>query len=696
LFGAVALAGCGGGDTTPTTNDLSTIPNMQDMTTPPPPPADMTTPPPPADMTPPPPSSKRVIVFVWDGLRPDSITQADTPNLLALKTAGVDFKDNHSTYPTFTMMNAAAFATGSFPGTTGFYGNTLWQQGPTGNNSAGTPADFQDPIFTEDYAILQDLDAYYNNQLLLVGTLFQAAQAAGLKTAAVGKSGPAFLQDYKKGGWILDEKTVFPISLVQEIQAAGDPLPATTPFAYAQGMVHLGSVNGTPTSQLAKVTLADKITSDPTDSTGAPTSPPNYYMMQMYIKYILPKLPDLTLIWFRTPDSPEHNYGPGSPNYHDALRAQDALLGQLQAALTSQGVAPYTDIIIVSDHGHSSVSGPVSLFPLRPIKAGAPDLTTTDNTNGWSVSGDVRLADLMSQYNTANPGSFGAIYDGSGCMLVPVASGIKADGTSVYPTLTDATGTVCGKAGTKYTTASFTVQAVLPAKAVVIATNGGSDYIYIPDHDTTTFANVVKFLQIREEVGAIFVNDTQYPTLPDGTIGMSKVKLYSNAARTPDVIFSYNYDETQVVAGVPGIEFESMSLASNRGMHGSFGPTDVHNTLVAAGPEFKAGFSDTLPSGNVDVAPTVAKILGLTLTKADGRSLDEALTGGAAIADYTSTPGSIASTSATGLTFAVPTDPTGGTTDAGKTAYSSSVTTKVLTKGTSTWTYFDFAKAVRQ
>src|SRR5581483_3017725 len=140
-----------------------------------------------ADMTTPP--SHRVIIFVWDGLRPDSITQTDTPNLYALKTGGVDFSDNHSTYPTFTMMNAAAFATGSFPGTTGFYGNTLWQQGPTGNTSAGTPADFVDPIFTEDYGILQDLDAYYNNQLLLVGTLFQAAQGAGLTTAAVGKSG---------------------------------------------------------------------------------------------------------------------------------------------------------------------------------------------------------------------------------------------------------------------------------------------------------------------------------------------------------------------------------------------------------------------------------------------------------------------------------------------------------------------------
>src|SRR5262249_17969966 len=163
--------------------------------------------------------------------------------------------------------------------------------------------------------------------------------------------------------------------------------------------------------------------------------------------------------------------------------------------------------------------------------------------------------------------------DGSGCLNVPFMSGIKADGTPVYKTSNDAS---CGNKD--YTTGSFAVPAgPLAAKSVVIATNGGSDYIYIPDHDATTFQNLVTALQTREEVGAIFVNDTQY-TVPNGTVGMSKVKLYSNAARTPDIIFSYMWDDTQVVAGLPGIEFESMAAGSNRGMHGSFSPVDVHNT----------------------------------------------------------------------------------------------------------------------
>jgi predicted AlkP superfamily pyrophosphatase or phosphodiesterase len=68
---------------------------------------------------------QRTIITVWDGLRPDAVNPVDTPNLYALGQQGVQFVDNHATYPTFTMMNGSSFATGSFPKTSGFYGNTF-------------------------------------------------------------------------------------------------------------------------------------------------------------------------------------------------------------------------------------------------------------------------------------------------------------------------------------------------------------------------------------------------------------------------------------------------------------------------------------------------------------------------------------------------------------------------------------------
>jgi hypothetical protein len=62
-------------------------------------------------------------------------------------------------------------------------------------------------------------------------------------------------------------------------------------------------------------------------------------------------------------------------------------------------------------------------------------------------------------------------------------------------------------------------------------------------------------------------------------------------------------------------------------MHGSFSPRDVHNVLIAYGPHFKVGFADRLPSGNVDVAPTVAALLALPFKAAAGRVLNEAFAG---------------------------------------------------------------------
>ncbi|MDB6166902.1 MAG: hypothetical protein JWQ83_2042, partial [Lacunisphaera sp.] len=49
---------------------------------------------------------------------------------------------------------------------------------------------------------------------------------------------------------------------------------------------------------------------------------------------------------------------------------------------------------------------------------------------------------------------------------------------------------------------------------------------------------------------------------------------------------------------------------------------------VAAGPDFRRGVTNTLPSANTDLAPTVLWLLGLPdeAKKMDGRVLGEALT----------------------------------------------------------------------
>ena len=621
--------------------------------------------------------AKRVILFVWDGMRPDSITEIDTPNLAKLKRDGTFFSDNHSSYPTFTMMNAAAFATGSFSGKSGFYGNSLWRPGAPARSSGGEPIDMNNPVFTEDYGVLKQLDANQDNHLLLVQTLLQTAQKAGLVTAAVGKSGPAFMQDYKTGGYVIDEKAAFPLAFAKELQAAHIALPETAPYAYRDGELKLSDDNGDPTFQLPIQHLDDRITPNPDDGHGAPPSKANQYLMSVFLDYILPKKqPTVSVVWLRNPDSTEHPYGVGSPNYHLALKAQDELLGNLEARLAELGLDKDTDLIIVSDHGHSNVSGPLDIFPLRKVENGK--MGEVDNTHGYSVSGDIRLADELSKAGIR-------AYDGGGCGFDPVMSGILADGKRLNPDKTSTNSDCKGP----YTSPNYQLlHPFLPRESFVVIANGGSDYLYQPEHDPDRVLKAVRFLQSHEEFGAIFVDD-RYGDIP-GTLPLSMVRLENVEGRNPDIVVGYTFDEQAVIQGMPGIEFEGVSTFISHGMHGSFSPIDVHNTLLAHGPDFNMRFVDQLPSGNVDVAPTIAHILGLTMPQADGRLLLEALDA-SKTESCSITPRPISPHQpATGLTVQSPVGK-----DTGKTTYTFDLQIKEARCGANAYTYFDWARAKR-
>jgi len=581
----------------------------------------------PTQAEPPKPEKRRVIVMVWDGLRPDSIDPALTPELARLRDArGVNFKQHHSVYPTFTMMNAAALATGARSFRHGFYGNIQYQPGAAGKNARGAAIDFSQPVFTEDHAVLQSLDAFYRAQgsaLLRVHSLFEAAQAAGLSTAALGKGGAAFLQDYRAGDAIVDENVVLPRSLALSLQAAGIPLPKNSAnHAYAEGPVPLTADNGDPTAptEPVVVTLADGETPDPRAQTGSAHNERNAYFMRVLIDYILPQRdPVLTLIWLRNPDATQHSYGPGTPNVRDALAHQDKLLGELLRALERLGRASSTDLLVVSDHGHSSVAGDPQLFPQRALEGAADGhgKVGARQSPGYHVSGDVRSADVLQR------AGFAHVYDGHGCVYDPVLGGIRPDGKPVYEPQRDAS---CEEGG-RSTPSHRVPPSPLPADAIVIAANGGSEYFYVPSGDGALVQRLVTALQERSAYGALFVRE-RFGNIP-GTMPLTRIGLEgpgSMSPPTPDVVASFSWDERATSAAAldaPGTE-HSTPLGL-RGMHGSFSPTDVHNTLIAAGPSFRAGFADDYPSSNLDVAPTVAALLGLKLPDAEGRVLAEAL-----------------------------------------------------------------------
>jgi hypothetical protein len=176
---------------------------------------------------------------------------------------------------------------------------------------------------------------------------------------------------------------------------------------------------------------------------------------------------------------------------------------------------------------------------------------------------------------------------------------------------------------------------------------------------------------------------------------MSLIKTEATVAgRAPDIIVSFAYDENVSVAGHPGISYASS--INRRGDHGSFSPTDTHISLMAHGPSFKAGLYDPLPTANVDIAPTIARILALNMPDIQGRVLEEALKNGPRVTEYTVTARTHASSKKTGLAMKLPTDLDGRAVDPNLTTYAVELRTKILTRDGASHTYFDQARAIRE
>jgi arylsulfatase A-like enzyme len=628
----------------------------------------------------------RVLLVVWDGLRPDMINGDDTPNLAALRTRGVDFSDHHSTYPTLTMINASSFATGTYPGTHGFYGNWIWLPQAHGRDSADRVVDFQQPVFTEDYSVLQAVDAVERGRLFSVPTLFEVAARAGLSVAVIGKGGPTYLQNRRGTTPLLDDRTAEPLSFAQALASASLPLPRLWRNAYPAEPRPQPDPPDDPTATSRPGVMKDGVTSDPTLPDTGPFVGVNAYHAKVLNEYVLPTLqPRLAMLWLRNPDSTEHAFGPGSVAVRQALRANDALLGSVLARVDALGLSTVTSIMVVSDHGHSHVSGSLDSFPLRAISAGV--LGGVD-PNGFAASGEVRTADLLRRAGLL-------AYDGSRGQCNPIMSGIGADGLSIYLRRSIDGQFACRPGGVQVT-GDFAVPGRLPAREpyAIIAPDGGSEYFYIPSRDRVFVAKVVRFLQSRKQYGAIFVDSKRYGALA-GTLPLSVVHLANAQGRNPDLVVSFNYDAQASISGTPGIEYSSGG-PSGRGSHGSFSPRDVHNVLIASGPAFKPDFHyDELPTANVDVAPTVAAILGLRLPRAEGRVLTEALRDSKSQPQLVRAEVLRPTRVANALTIVEPVDPDGNTVDSKATQYTIELHTKLVRDGGRVYRYFDSANAVR-
>jgi len=162
----------------------------------------------------------------------------------------------------------------------------------------------------------------------------------------------------------------------------------------------------------------------------------------------------------------------------------------------------------------------------------------------------------------------------------------------------------------------------LPDGSPRVVTGGGA--IYVRDGDAAAVSGIVTALQRTAGVGAIFTRASQPGSLDGsiaGTLSFGAVRW--DHARAAQILFSPDWTDTPNANGING------TAASNETAgHGSSSPWDVHNTLIAAGPDLKRGATVDVPTANVDFAPTFLALLNLPRAASmQGRPLEEAFIG---------------------------------------------------------------------
>ena len=441
-------------------------------------------------------TARHVVMVVWDGMRPDFVTPELTPNLWELSRGGVTFLNHHPVYPSATEVNGTALATGVYPGKSGVIANKEFRPRIDPLKSFGTEA----------IASVRKADEISHNHYLMRPTVAELLQKNGFHTAVAGTKPIALLHDRQERA--LD----FPSTLIYE----GHSLPTNSLGEILRQRGPFPKENGT------KMVLDDWTTATLTGNLWNP------------------RLPRFSVLWLGEPDFSQHATGVGSKQSLEAIRNCDRNLGYLLQALDSRGLRASTDMLVVSDHGFSTISRRIDLVEI--LKQG-----------GFQAAREFKA---------------------------PPAPG-----------------------------------------DIMMTGNGGAALLYVTGRKSDVTRRLVEFLQTQDVTGVLFTREKFA-----GTFSLEQAHL--DSPDRPDVLVSFRWNASKNSNGTPGLIISDGSdRGPGQGMHVTLSRFDMHNILFASGPDFKQGVFDSLPTGNIDVAPTILWLLGVAPSeKMDGRVLSEALT----------------------------------------------------------------------
>ena len=270
-------------------------------------------------------NKRRVLIVVFDALRPDMVSAELMPNLTAFAEQGVKFNGSRSVFPSETRVNQTTLITGCQPGRHGIVGNKFVE-------FTASP----DRLFnTGDEDQLRLGNQRLNGTLLGVPSLGELLAEHGLRLATLSAGTPG-------GGRILNHRAETTNGLRFAMHRPDAAYPA--------------GINDELTKRVGPI-------------------PPHHipsldwlsWATDAWLNYIEPEIkPDVGILWFCEPDNSYHYCGIGSPDNLAAIRHADEQFGRILATIS----ADQLQIITLSDHGQIAVTGESLNLSAQLVDAG--------------------------------------------------------------------------------------------------------------------------------------------------------------------------------------------------------------------------------------------------------------------------------------------------------------------------------------
>ena len=260
--------------------------------------------------------AQHVVIVVWDGMRPDFVTPQYSPTLYALAREGVFFKNHHSVFVSSTEVNGTAIATGMYPERTGIMANSDYRP----------EIGYSGAVGTEALDVVRRGDLLTSGRYLPVPTVAEILQQAGYPTIIAGTKAVALLHDRA-----LKRTSKASSNSVNLFKGRALPSAALPPIVKTNEREFPTNITHPNTSQDAWTTKA---------------------LTQTLWKKAVPKY---SLLWLSDPDASQHETSPGSDVSLTAIENSDKNLAEVLKALDEKKVLDKTDIMVVSDHGFSTI-----------------------------------------------------------------------------------------------------------------------------------------------------------------------------------------------------------------------------------------------------------------------------------------------------------------------------------------------------